>query len=192
VCGHVSQPYEAGYMRRCTNSSCQTTHYPRTDPVVIMLVHDPDGDRVLLGRQQHFQPFTYSALAGFVEPGETVEEAVTREVKEEVGVTVGHVRYLKSQPWPFPMNLMLGCLARAQTVDLTVDHHELEDAQWFTKGQVQQMLHNAQLEHQQLQTTDPLATPLSQTSPNTNLKLASPISLAHHLAKEWTNGVRAH
>ena len=123
---------EAGWRRDCP--TCKAQHFPRTDPVVIMLVLD--GDRVLLGRQPGWDNGMYSLLAGFVEPGETIEEAVRREVHEETGVRVGAVRYLTSQPWPFPASLMIGCVARAETSAITIDPVELEDALWPGKAEM--------------------------------------------------------
>ena len=135
-CGAATQLAKGGWQRDC--SSCGAQHFPRTDPVAIMLV-EYNGD-LLLGRQSRFPPRSYSALAGFIEPGETIEQAVAREVLEEAGVVCGDVRYIASQPWPFPSQLMIGCHARAQARDLTVDHTELEDARWFTRAQIAEAL----------------------------------------------------
>lgn len=132
TCGHPSEAVRGGWSRRC--QPCEIEHYPRVDPVVIMLA-EHDG-RLLLGRQPHYPPGRYSALAGFVEPGETIEAAVAREIKEEAGIDVADVRYLASQPWPFPSSLMIGAHARALGDDLTVDSNELDDARWFDRDQV--------------------------------------------------------
>lgn len=131
ACGQPSQIAMAGWERHCP--ACNAKHFPRTDPVVIMLV--TQGNSVLLGRQASWPDGMFSALAGFVEPGETLEMAVRREVHEEVGVTVGDVRYLASQPWPFPNSLMLGCIAQARTTQITLDP-ELEEARWVTREQL--------------------------------------------------------
>jgi NAD+ diphosphatase len=128
-CGAPSVAREAGHVRVCP--VCGTQHHPRTDPVVIMLV--TDGDRALLGRQAQWPAGRYSALAGFVEPGESLEEAVAREVREEAGVRVADVRYRSSQPWPFPSSLMLGFSARWAGGDPAVRDAELEDVGWFTR-----------------------------------------------------------
>jgi NAD+ diphosphatase len=133
VCGHPTDVVRGGWSRRCRN--CGAEHFPRSDPVVIMLAeHD---SRLLLGRQPHYPPGRYSALAGFVEPGETIEAAVARELQEEAGVAVADVRYVASQPWPFPSSLMIGCRARALDDRLTIDLTELDDARWFTRDDVQ-------------------------------------------------------
>src|SRR5690606_11495107 len=113
---------------------CASQHFPRVDPVAIMLVECRG--RVLLGRQSRFPPRSYSALAGFVEPGETIEEAVAREVFEEAGVRVRDVAYIASQPWPFPSQLMIGCISHADSLELTIDTTEIEDARWFTRAEV--------------------------------------------------------
>jgi NAD+ diphosphatase len=134
VCGHPTLSAEAGHVRRCTNPDCGTSHFPRTDPAVIMLVHD--GDRCLLGRQSRFPPGMYSTLAGFVEPGESLEEAVAREVLEETGVRVSDARYHSSQPWPFPASIMLGFHATATSREISTDQDELEDAAWFTRNEL--------------------------------------------------------
>jgi NAD+ diphosphatase len=128
-CGAQSEAREAGHVRVCP--ACGAQHHPRTDPVVIMLV--TDGDRALLGRQAQWPEGRYSALAGFVEPGESLEEAVAREVREEAGVDVDDVRYRSSQPWPFPTSLMLGFAARWVSGEPAVRDAELEDVGWFTR-----------------------------------------------------------
>ena len=135
-CGAPSTLTEAGWRRDCP--ACKATHFPRTDPVVIMLAID--GERCLLGRQTRFVKGMWSCLAGFVEPGETIEEAVRRETREEAGITCGRVRYFATQPWPFPMSLMIGCHAEALTKDITVDRSELEDARWFDREEAALML----------------------------------------------------
>jgi NAD+ diphosphatase len=133
VCGGVCEAKTSGHMMQCT--ACEAQHFPRTDPAVIMLVHR--GGRALLGHSTRFPRATmYSTLAGFVEPGETLEEAVRREVQEEVGVICGDVQYHSSHPWPFPGNIMLGYYAEALTEDITIDPEELKDARWFTREQM--------------------------------------------------------
>ena len=132
-CGAPTHSAQAGHVRRCPD--CQALHFPRTDPAVIMLVTD-DSDRALLGRQPSWPPRRYSTLAGFVEPGETLEGAVRREVAEEVGIVVGDVRYAGSQPWPFPSSLMIGFFAAAQSTAIRVDADEIADARWFTREEV--------------------------------------------------------
>ncbi|KPQ20594.1 MAG: NAD+ diphosphatase [Rhodobacteraceae bacterium HLUCCA24] len=131
-CGSVSAPERGGWVRRCL--ACGTSHFPRTDPVVIMLI--TRGDRVLLGRSPGWPERMYSLLAGFVEPGETVEGAVRREVAEEAGVIVGRVGYLASQPWPFPASLMLGCHGEALSEEITLDPAELDDARWVGRSEM--------------------------------------------------------
>jgi NAD+ diphosphatase len=132
VCGAPTVIAEGGIVRHCPR--CGADHHPRTDPVVIMLV--TDGDRVLLGRQRVWPPRRYSALAGFVEPGESLEEAVAREVHEEAGVEVGPPEYVASQPWPFPTSLMLGFIAPWRSGELRRVDAELEDVRWFTRDEV--------------------------------------------------------
>jgi NAD+ diphosphatase len=133
VCGGVCTIKSSGHMMQCT--ACEAQHFPRTDPAVIMLVHR--GDKGLLGHSTRFPRATmFSTLAGFVEPGETLEEAVRREVLEEVGVTCGEVHYHSSQPWPFPGNIMLGFYAEGLTEEITIDPEELKDARWFTRDQM--------------------------------------------------------
>jgi len=131
VCGCPTRVEEAGHVRRCSNEKCATQHFPRTDPAVIMLVHD--GDRCLLGRQKIWPKGMHSTLAGFVEPGESLEDAVVREVFEEAGIKVADVMYHSSQPWPFPASLMLGFHARAVTTEIKIDPEELEAARWFDR-----------------------------------------------------------
>jgi NAD+ diphosphatase len=132
VCGSPTISEEAGHVRRCSNEACKAQHFPRTDPAVIMLVHD--GDRCLLGRQRIWPAGMHSTLAGFVEPGESLEEAVAREVEEETAIRVDEVTYHSSQPWPFPASIMLGFHARARTTEIRVDHSELQDARWYDRA----------------------------------------------------------
>ena len=139
-CGAESVLADGGAKRVCTG--CATKHFPRTDPVVIMLVIAPDNDRVLLGRSPHFPERMYSCLAGFVEPGETLENAVRRETFEETGVVAGPVGYFASQPWPFPHSLMIGMHAIATSAQITLDN-ELEDARWFSRAEVAAALSGA-------------------------------------------------
>ena len=131
-CGGETVEAKAGWERIC--QSCEAHHYPRVDPSVIMLV--THGDKVLLGRSHGWPEKMYSCLAGFMEPGETLEMAVAREVEEEAGVQVGRVQYLLSQPWPYPSSLMIGCVAEAKTTELHVDPNELEDAMWISKAEL--------------------------------------------------------
>ena len=129
-CGSATAPFRAGWGRQCP--ACAAEHFPRTDPVVIMLAEHRG--RVLVGRQASFPPNRYSALAGFVEPGESIEEAVARELHEEAGIRVDGVRYVASQPWPFPSQLMIACIAMARDDRLTIDAKELQDARWIDRA----------------------------------------------------------
>ena len=135
-CGAGTKPAAAGWRREC--KSCGLSHFPRTDPVVIMLA--TRDDQCLLGRQAQFPTGMYSALAGFLEPGETIEEAARREIREETDVAIGSVTYVASQPWPFPASLMIGCLAQATSTAIMLDKTELEDARWFSRKEVRAML----------------------------------------------------
>lgn len=140
-CGRCGAPMESrsgGYKREC--AACGNVAFPRTDPVVIMLTVDIERDRCLLARGPHFPPGMYSCLAGFVEPGETIEDSVRRETFEESGIHVGQVRYHASQPWPMPHSLMIGCFAEARSVDIRRDETELEDCRWFTREEARALL----------------------------------------------------
>jgi NAD+ diphosphatase len=135
-CGAASVMQDAGYRRHC--EACGTDHFPRTDPVVIMAVCR--GNKTLLGRQKSWPEGMYSTLAGFMEPGETMEAAVRREVKEEVGITVGKVDYVACQPWPFPSSLMIGMIGEAEDAELKIDESEIETARWFEADEIRMML----------------------------------------------------
>ncbi len=134
VCGGATVVEAGGHHRRCGNAACGAVHFPRTDPAVIVLVHD--GDEILLGRSPRFNPGMYSVLAGFVEPGEQLEDTVRREVFEESGIEVGAVAYHSSQPWPFPSSLMIGFRAQALTREINIDDDELTDAGWYSRDQL--------------------------------------------------------
>jgi len=163
-CGTPTAATNGGYRRDCT--ACGAEHFPRTDPVVIMLaiLGDGPGARVLLGRQRRFPAGMYSALAGFLEPGETVEAAVRRETMEESGIRIGRVRYYASQPWPFPASLMIGCHAEAISETIVRDDAELEDCRWFGRDEVTAMLARSH--------------PDGLTAPH-------PIAIAHWLVRAW-------
>jgi NAD+ diphosphatase len=137
-CGQPSAIASAGWKRRC--GACGVEHFPRTDPVAIMLTVDVEGDRCLLGRSPNFPENRYSCLAGFMEPGETIEDAVRRETFEEAGIRVGRVRYLTAQPWPFPSSLMIGCIAEAASTAIAIDPAELADARWFSREETRAIL----------------------------------------------------
>jgi NAD+ diphosphatase len=159
-CGTRTMMQQGGWKRDCP--SCKTEHFPRTDPVVIMLV--TSGDRCLLGRQKQFPTGMWSCLAGFVEAAETLEDAVRREIFEESGIHCTDVNYYMSQPWPYPSSLMIGCTARATSEVIEVDHSELEDARWFDRAEATSMLKR--------QHPDGLAGP-------------HPFAIAHHLVGSW-------
>ncbi|HZP69836.1 MAG TPA: NAD(+) diphosphatase [Pseudolabrys sp.] len=159
-CGAATQIVCGGWRRDCPQ--CRAEHFPRTDPVVIMLA--VDGEKCLLGRSPRFVPTMWSCLAGYVEPGESIEDAVHRETREEAGITCGRIVYFASQPWPFPTSLMIGCHAQALTRDIVVDREELEDARWFTKEEIATMLMR---KHPQGLTTPP------------------PVAIAHHIIRAW-------
>ena len=161
-CGKCGQPTEmraGGYKRLCP--ACGTEHFPRTDPVAIMLTVSKD--RCVLGRGRHFAPGMYSALAGFIEPGETIENAVRRETLEESGIRLGRVVYHASQPWPFPYSLMIGCFGEALNEDIDPDLAELEDCRWFERGEVLAMLDKS----------------------HPSLVVPPPGAIAHHLIRAW-------
>ena len=166
-CGNRTALREGGWKRDCP--SCKAEHFPRTDPVVIMLVSS--GDKVLLGRQKHFLPGMYSCLAGFVEAAETVEDAVRREILEESGIRCTDVQYYMTQPWPYPSSLMVGCTARALNEDIVVDRTELEDARWFDRAEATLMIRR---EHPQ------------------GLAGPHPFAIAHHLLGRWVHDGAKH
>lgn len=141
VCGNKTEMRHAGYMRKCSDDTCNAEHFPRTDPVVIMLA--VRGDQCLLGRQTMFPQYMYSCLAGFVEPGENIEEAVRREIMEEAGIKVGAVTYHSTQPWPWPSSLMIGCFAEAESEEITIDGLELEEARWVSRSVLREVLNGA-------------------------------------------------
>jgi NAD+ diphosphatase len=134
VCGATTKAIRGGHVRQCTNENCKAEHFPRTDPAVIMLVHH--GDKCLLGRGKHFPRGMHSTLAGFVEPGESFEDAVAREVYEEVRVRVKNVIYRSSQPWPFPASVMIGFHAEAESLEFEVNLSELESARWMSRDEL--------------------------------------------------------
>jgi NAD+ diphosphatase len=160
-CGEKTRSVQGGEIRFCAD--CQTEHFPRTNPVVIMIASL--GERCLLGRQRGWPAGMYSPLAGFVDQGETIEEAVRREVMEEVGVRVGAVRYHASQPWPFPSSLMIGCMAEAESEEISLSGIELQDAQWFTRDQLRKVL--------------------SSAGSAEGVSVPPPLSISHHLVKAW-------
>lgn len=159
-CGAATAVFRAGWGRRC--AGCNAEHFPRVDPVVIMLA-EHEG-RVLLGRQPQFPPRMYSALAGFLEPGESIEEAVGRELFEEAGVRVTAVRYVLSQPWPFPSSLMIGCIAPVASDALTLDTQELQDAIWVDRAEVSAVLRG---------------------EPDARIMTPPPLAIAHSLLSAW-------
>ncbi len=168
-CAAPTKSAHGGWRRDC--AACKAEHFPRTDPVVIMLAVAGTGERCVLGRSPRFPKTMWSCLAGFAEPGESIEEAVRREVQEEVGLACSRVRYFASQPWPFPSSLMIGCYARAVTEAIVTDKSEIEDARWFDREELKLMLTR--------QHPDGLTTP-------------PPISVAHHIVRafvDWGDSV---
>jgi NAD+ diphosphatase len=165
-CGAATEVTDGGYRRLC--GACHAEHFPRTDPVVIML--PVNGDACLVGRNQRFQNGLFSAFAGFVEPGETLEEAVKRELLEEVSLKVEGVRYSRSQPWPFPSSLMLGCYARALSRDFAIDGSEIAEARWVTKNEARRWLKEEMLDE---------------------MRVPAAIAIAHHLIRDWVEERRA-
>ncbi|MDD9988729.1 MAG: NAD(+) diphosphatase [Spirochaetaceae bacterium] len=163
VCGRPTDSKRGGQVRECT--ACGAQHFPRTDPVVITVVGDADTDRCLLGqsRGRLSRLRMYSALAGFVDQGEAIEEAVAREVMEEAGIRVKNVRYHSSQPWPFPCSLMIGCLAEAASTTIRKDDEEMSDVRWFDRREVL----------------------LALEEQSERLTVPGPIAIAHHLIKAW-------
>jgi NAD+ diphosphatase len=159
-CGAATTVFRGGWARRC--DSCKAEHFPRVDPVVIMLAEH--GDRVLLGRQPQFPPRMYSALAGFIEPGESLEEAVARELHEEAGVRALSVRYVLSQPWPFPSSLMIGCIAPVEHDLIRLDTNELQDAIWLSREEVRAVLRG---------------------EPGARIMTPPPLAIAHSLLQAW-------
>ena len=169
MCGAITVMAKGGWQRDCP--SCHAEHFPRTNPVVIMLAEHADpilGDAVLVGRQHAWPQGNYSALAGFVEPGESLEEAVARELFEEAGVRAGAVRYVASQPWPFPSQLMIGCVASVDSRDLTLDQTEIEAAMWVTRAEVQAALAG---------------------EADARMACPPPFAIAHTLLYRWANGL---
>ena len=168
-CGSPTRMAAAGWKRSCPE--CRASHFPRTDPVVIMLAIR--GERALLGRNRRRPGARFSCLAGFVEPGETLEEAVRREVHEEAGIRCGPVRYLAAQPWPFPSSLMIGFLAEALTEEITVDPEELAEARWFPRHEIREMVARA----------------AAGPDDPARVSLPSPIAIAHHICRRWSSGL---
>jgi NAD+ diphosphatase len=167
-CGSPTTMASAGWKRHCP--ACRASHFPRTDPVVIMLA--TRGDRALLGRNRRRPGARFSCLAGFVEPGETPEEAVRREVREEAGVRCGRVRYLAAQPWPFPSSLMMGFLTEALSEEITVDAEELAEARWFSRDEIREMVARA----------------AAGVDDPARVSVPAPIAIAHHLCRRWSSG----
>ncbi len=154
---------DAGYRRQC--DKCNAEHFPRVDPVVIMLALE--GDACLVGRGKLFPTGMFSALAGFVEPGETIEEAVRRELMEEASVKVGEVTYYATQPWPFPSSLMIGCFAKAESREVKADQTELAEVRWIERGVARELIEGKAVD---------------------GLRVPPPIAIAHHLIRAWALG----
>jgi NAD+ diphosphatase len=168
-CGSPTRVQSAGWVRRCPE--CKASHYPRSDPVTIMLA--VRGEYGLLGRNRRRPGNRFSCLAGFMEPGETLEECVRREVHEESGIRVGRVKYLACQPWPFPSSLMMGFLCEALSEEITIDPEELAEARWFHRDEIRAMVARA----------------ISGPDDPTQLSLPGPVAIAHHICRRWSNGL---
>ena len=162
ACGQPSVIANGGWRRDCP--SCKALHFPRTDPVVIMLT--VKGERCILGRQPRFPQGNYSCLAGFCEPGETIEDAVRREVFEEAGITTARVRYVASQPWAFPNSLMIGCIAEALSESITMDATEMEDVRWFSRDEARAIL----------------------AGDHPDVRAPASFAIARHILKAWVSG----
>jgi NAD+ diphosphatase len=163
ACGSPTVPAKAGAARHC--EACGAQHFPRTDPVVIMVVWRED--RCLLGRRRGRGPGAFSCIAGYVDQAETIEEAVRREVLEEVGLEIDEVVYHASQPWPFPSTLMIGCFAHATSFEAHVDELEIEEARWFTHNEIRAAV----------------------AGTNAELTIPGPVAIAHHLIRDWSEGL---
>ena len=174
VCGAPTVSAQGGIFRRC--ASCPAEHFPRTDPVVITVVIDTRRDRCLLGRQASWPAGMFSALAGFIDHGESIEDAVRREVAEEAGIEAINIRYHSSQPWPFPASLMIGCHADAGTAEIDYDEFEMDDVQWFTRAEI-------------LEALDRPSAQLGQPGlPDGALSLPGPMAIAYTLIRAWADG----
>lgn len=206
-CGSQNVPTDAGKRKQCSNEACNKKLYPRVDPVVIMLVIDKENDRALLSRQSRFVPRMWSCLAGFMEPGESLEEAVRRETLEETGIEVGEVVYHSSQPWPvgpssMPCQLMIGFFAYAKSLDIEVDKEELEDAQWHKREDVKKALTYAEYHKAQKTSAakvEQMCNGGTEKEPNSSTTLNAesdriapmfvpgPYAIAHHLIFSWAH-----
>jgi NAD+ diphosphatase len=162
-CGAPTKMMDAGYRRLC--GKCKAEHFPRVDPVVIMLA--TDGEACLVGRGKQFPSGMFSALAGFIEPGETIEEAVRRELMEEASAKVGEVTYYATQPWPFPSSLMIGCFAKAESRDVKADENELAEVRWLERSVARDLIAGKRID---------------------GIGVPPPIAIAHHLIKAWAFG----
>lgn len=174
VCGEPTRAAQGGIYRSCV--SCPAEHFPRTDPVVITVVIDRERDRCLLGRQASWPAGMFSALAGFIDHGESIEDAVRREVAEESGIHAVNVRYHSSQPWPFPSSLMIGCHADAGSAEINYDEWEMDDVRWFTRAEI-------------LTAMEQPAAQLGQPgSADGALAMPGPMAIAHTLVTAWARG----
>jgi NAD+ diphosphatase len=162
-CGAPTKIMDAGYRRQCER--CRAEHFPRVDPVVIMLAID--GEACLVGRGKQFPPGMFSALAGFIEPGETIEEAVRRELMEEASARVGAVTYHATQPWPFPSSLMIGCFAQAESRAVKADENELAELRWIERSVARELIAGKEFD---------------------GLRIPPPVAIAHHLIRAWALG----